>query len=81
MKKAKGGPQAAQISPLALEAVKRINQLFDIERRINGLSAAARLAARAEQSAPLVAELEAWMREERAVGPNITARLIGSILT
>jgi transposase len=62
----KAGPQAVLISPLALEVVKRIDAIFDIEREINGLSAAERLAARAERSAPLVAALEAWMREERA---------------
>ena len=31
-----GGKQAAPISPIALEAVKRIDALFDIEREING---------------------------------------------
>ena len=51
---------------MALEAVKRIDALFDIERAINGRSAEERLKIRKEQSAPLVAELEAWMREERA---------------
>jgi transposase len=65
-RKAKGGAQAALISPLALEAVQRIDALFDIERAINGLGAEERLATRAEQSARLVAELEAWMRQERA---------------
>ena len=64
--KAKGGKQAALISPLALEAVQRIDALFDIEREINGLDGEERRAARAERSAPLVADLEAWMREERA---------------
>jgi transposase len=63
---AKRGKNAPPISPLALEAVKRIDVLFDIEREINGLSAAERRAVRAERSAPLVAELEAWMRVERA---------------
>ena len=53
------------ISPMALEAVQRIDALFDIERSINGLPAEQRLAVRQEQSAPLVAALEAWMREER----------------
>ena len=53
------------ISPIALEAVQRIDALFDIERSINGLSADQRLAVRQEQSAPLVAALEAWMGEER----------------
>jgi transposase len=56
----------AAISPLALEAVSRIDALFDIERDINGKPAAERLAIRQQRSAPLVAELEVWMREERA---------------
>ncbi len=51
---------------MALEAVARIDRLFDIERAINGLPADRRLAVRTELSAPLVAELEAWMRAERA---------------
>jgi transposase len=57
--------KTAVISPIALEAVKRINVLFDIERNINGRSVAERLAARQESSAPYVAELERWMREQR----------------
>lgn len=60
------GRNAPPISPIAFEAVRRIDLLFDIERDINGLAAAGRLAARQERSAPLVAELEAWMRGERA---------------
>jgi len=65
-KKAKGGKQAALISPLALAAVKRIDALFDLEREINGRGVEQRLAARSAQSAALLADLEAWMREERA---------------
>ena len=57
---------AGVISPLALEAVRRIDALFDIERAINGQSAEQRRAARQELSAPLVADLERWMREQRA---------------
>ncbi|WP_414644784.1 IS66 family transposase [Bradyrhizobium sp.] len=57
---------AAPISPIALEAVKRIDPIFDIEREINGVSAEERLAARRLRSAPLVATLEEWMRAERA---------------
>ena len=60
------GKRAPPISPLALEAVKRIDALFDIEREINGETAERRLAVRRERSAPLVAELEDWMRMERA---------------
>jgi transposase len=60
------GKAAATISPLALEAVRRIDALFAIERDIHGLPADQRQAARQERSAPLVSELEAWMRQERA---------------
>ena len=60
------GRQASPVSPLALAAVKRIDALFDIEREINGQNAKRRLTARRERSAPVVAELEAWMRTERA---------------
>jgi transposase len=63
---ARRGRQAPAISPIALEAVKRIDALFAIEREINGLSAAERLQARQERSAPLVATLHAWLREQRA---------------
>src|SRR5690606_9542324 len=63
---ARRGKAAPPISPIALEAVKRIDLLFDIDRDINGLAAAERLAVRTERSAPLVADLESWMRAERA---------------
>jgi hypothetical protein len=63
---ARRGKNAAAISPIALEAVKRINVLFDIERGINGQSAEERLRVRQEQSAPLLAALEAWLREQRS---------------
>jgi transposase len=62
---ARRGKDASPISPIALEAVRRIDLVFDIEREINGLSAAERLAARRSRSAPLVAALEEWMRAER----------------
>ena len=63
---ARRGKSAAAISPIALEAVKRIDALFDIERGINGQSAEERLRVRQEQSAPLLAALEAWLREQRS---------------
>ena len=56
----------AMVSPLALEAVRRIDALLEIERAINGKSPEERLAVRQEHSAPLVADLHAWMREHRA---------------
>jgi transposase len=52
-------------APLAVEAVRRIDAIFGAERAINGLPAEERLAARRRHIAPLVAELEAWMRENR----------------
>lgn len=63
---ARRGKAAPAISPIALEAVKRIDTLFDIERAISGLSVDDRLRVRQEQSAPLLTELEAWLREKRA---------------
>jgi len=63
---ARRGRKATAISPLALEAVKRIDQVFEIERSINGLDAAERLKLRRDQSAPLVAELESWLKDERS---------------
>jgi len=63
---ARRGKHAAAISPIALEAVRRIDALFEIERSINGLGTEERHRVRAERSAPLVADLEQWLREERA---------------
>jgi transposase len=55
-----------QKAPIAIEAVARIDDLFAIEREINGLTPEQRLAARNERSRPLVAELEGWLRQQRA---------------
>jgi transposase len=52
-------------APLAAEAVRRIDLIFDAERAINGLPAEQRHAVRQRDIAPLVAELEAWMRQTR----------------
>ena len=52
-------------APLAVEAVRRIDAIFAVERDINGLAAEQRLACAQDQVAPLVASLEAWMRGER----------------
>jgi transposase len=55
---------AVSKAPLAAEAVRRIDELFAIEREINGKPAAERLAVRKERTKPLVAELEAWLRAQ-----------------
>ena len=80
---ARRGRTATPISPIAFEAVRRIDALFDIEREINGLSAAGRLAVRQERGTPLVAALEAWMRAERAKlsRHNAVAKAIDYMLT
>lgn len=52
-------------APLAVEAVRRIDAIFAIERAINATSADQRLATRRAQSAVLVSELEDWMRQAR----------------
>ena len=62
---ARRGRNALAISPIALEAVKRIDVLFDIEREINGLVADERRRIRQERSKPLLAELESWLRAQR----------------
>ena len=59
------GKPAHDISPIALEAVKRIDAIFVIEREINGKDAGTRLAARHERSRPLVEGLRNWLIAER----------------
>src|SRR5438128_6370311 len=56
----------AALSPMAMAAVQKIDAIFAVERSINGLSADARISARRSDVAPLVEELLAWMRNERA---------------
>jgi hypothetical protein len=48
-----------------LEAVWRIDALFEIERTINGESAERRRTLRQEVRAPFVTDLERWLREQR----------------
>jgi transposase len=50
---------------IALEAVKRIDALFAIEREINGQRPDERRTLRAAQSKPLVDDLGTWLRAQR----------------
>ena len=59
------GKTTSVISPLALEAVRRIDALFEIERTINGESVERRRTLRQELSGPFVTDLERWLRERR----------------
>lgn len=70
-------------APIAIEAVERIDALFAIEREINGLTVQERLRARNERSRSLVAELETWLREQRAKlsSQSETAKAIAYCLT
>jgi transposase len=52
-------------APLAAEAVRRIDRVFDAERAMNRYPAADRLAHRQSVVATLVADLHAWMLETR----------------
>ena len=60
------GKKEIVVSPMAMEIVRRIDALFEIERDLNGESQDARQAARQALSAPLVADLHAYMVEQRA---------------
>jgi transposase len=60
------GKKKIPLSPIAIEVVRRIDALFEIERSINGKSADERLAARRTLSRPLVDELHAYMRAQLA---------------
>jgi transposase len=57
---------AVSKAPIAAEAVRRIDELFAIERELNGKPAEERLAVRKERAKPLVLELEAWLRVQHA---------------
>jgi transposase len=62
---AKARGKLPAIAPLALEAVRRIDGIFAVEREINGLDAAERQSVRQGRSTALVRDLETWMRSER----------------
>ena len=60
------GRSAVALSPIAIEVVRRIDTLFEVERSIDGKSAEERSTVRQERSKPLVEELQVYMREQRA---------------
>jgi transposase len=69
-------------APIAHEAVRLIDELFAIERKINGKSSDERRAARQERSKPVVEALEIFLREKRALlsVSNDTAKAINYTL-
>jgi transposase len=70
-------------APIAHEAVRRIDELFAIERCINGEMPDERRAVRQERAKPLIIALEAFLREKLALlsAKNDTAKAINYILS
>jgi transposase len=64
-RKASGKKEIA-LSPIAIEIVRRIDALFEIERSINGKGVEERLAVRQISSRPLVEDLHIYMRAQVA---------------
>ena len=64
-RKAAGKTEMA-LSPIAIEVVRRIDTLFEIERTINGRSPQERLEVRQRLSRPVIEELQVYMQEQLA---------------
>jgi transposase len=60
------GERTGTVYPIALEAVHKLDALFEIERSLNGLGPAERLAARREHSVPLMDDLHNWLEAQLA---------------
>jgi transposase len=60
------GKKEIPLSPIAIEVVRRIDALFEIERSINGKSPQERRAVRQNSSRPLVNDLRVYMHEQAA---------------
>jgi transposase len=58
------GKKEIALSPIAIEIVRRIDALFEIERSINSKSAEERLTVRQISSHPLVDDLHAYLRAQ-----------------
>lgn len=60
-------------SPIAAQAVERVDVLYAIEREIRGLDPEARLRERQARSVPLLQELHAWLMTQLARLPTSSA--------
>jgi transposase len=70
------------LSPIAIQLVRRINALFDVERSINGKIAEKRKAVRQDLSKPLITELQVYTREHQQrqhghVDPGVVQVILG----
>ncbi len=70
-------------APIAVEAVRHIDEIFAVERTISGLSLAERGAERQRQSKPLVLDLEIDLKEQQRLlsAKSDTAKAINYILS
>jgi len=62
--------RCASSPPIAREALERIGDLYDIERRITGLPAEQRLEIRTRESRPRVEAFHAWLTGQIARLPG-----------
>jgi hypothetical protein len=60
----KAAGETSVLSPIAIEVVRQIDALFEIERAINGQSPQQRRAVRQEKSAPLTAALKLYLEAQ-----------------
>jgi transposase len=76
------GKKEIPLSPIAIEVVRRIDALFEIERVINGKTPAERLEVRQRLSRPLVEDLRVYLRArlERLARGHDLAKAINYIL-
>jgi transposase len=58
------GKKEIALSPIAIQVVRRIDAVFEIERALNGKSAEERLASRRAASGPLVEDLHTYLRAQ-----------------
>lgn len=60
--------------------MRRIDALFEVERTVNGKTPEQQLVVRRERSRSLIAELEIWLRQQRALlsTKNDTAKVLPS---
>ena len=64
MRRKAAGKKEIALSPIAIEVVRRIDALFEIERAVNGKGAEERAAARRTMSRALVEDLHAYLRAQ-----------------
>ena len=56
---------AANQSPIAAEALRRIGELYDVERQAQDMDAASRLQIRQQEARPRLEDLRTWLTQTR----------------